>query len=141
MTMKKHHLTWNESRHSVGISLIDAQHREILERANKIADAVASGDRSKAVEEMLDELVLFAREHFAFEERLMAENSYPDMESHVEEHFRLLQQLNNLIKGALHTASSSKAALASAFLTDWVERHILQADKELGEFLTAKGLS
>lgn len=63
------------------------------------------------------------------------------MESHIEEHRRLRQQLNNLIKEGLRAERHNKAALVSAFLTDWTEQHILQADKELGEFLAAKGLS
>lgn len=71
----------------------------------------------------------------------MVEHGFPDMESHIEEHRRLLQQLNNLIKEYLRAPRQSKAALISAFLTDWAEQHILQADKELGEFLAAKGLS
>ena len=139
--MKKHHLTWNESRHSVGIALIDSQHREIIERVNQIADSVAKRNHSEVVQEILGELILFTHEHFALEERFMVEHGFPDMESHVEEHRRLLQQLNNLIKEDLRTPRRNKAALVSAFLTDWAEQHILQTDKELGEFLVAKGLS
>lgn len=139
--MSKHHLTWNESRHSVGIALIDSQHRELIERVNKIANGVAKRDHSEPVQEMLGDLILFASEHFAVEERLMAEYGFPDMESHIEEHRRLFQQLNNLIKADLRAPRLNKAALVSAFLTDWAEQHILQADKELGEFLVAKGLS
>lgn len=40
----------------------------------------------------------------------------------------------------LYSSSSARilqALLASAFLTDGAEQHILEADKELGEFLTA----
>lgn len=139
--MKKHHLTWNESRHSVGIAMIDSQHREIIERINQIADSVARKNHSEVVQEILGRLILFTHEHFALEERLMVEHGFPDMESHIEEHRRLLQQLNNLIKEDLRAPRQNKAALVSAFLTDWAEQHILQADKELGEFLAAKGLS
>lgn len=139
--MNKHHLIWNESRHSVGIALIDSQHQEIIERVNQVADEVAKRDQSEAVQEMLGPLILVAREHFAFEERLMTEYGFPDMESHIEEHHRLFLQLNNLIKAAIRAPGHDKAALVSAFLTDWAEQHILQADKELGEFLAAKGLS
>lgn len=139
--MKKHHLTWNESRHSVGIALIDSQHREIIERVNQIADSVAKRNHSEVVQKILGGLILFTSEHFALEERFMVEHGFPDMESHVEEHRRLLQQLNNLIKEDLRTPRRNKAALVSAFLTDWAEQHILQTDKELGEFLVAKGLS
>lgn len=137
--MHKHHLIWNESLHRVGIAAIDDQHREIIERVNLIADAVAQGDRHEASQEMMDDLILFACEHFALEERLMTEYGFPDLEGHIAEHLGLLQQLNNL-RNALHTPSPAKAALVSAFITDWAELHILQSDKEIGAFLAAKGM-
>lgn len=137
--MNKHHLTWNESRHSVGIALIDSQHQELIGRVNKIANGIAKKDQSEAMQEMLSGLLLFVREHFAFEERLMAEYDFPEMASHIEEHRRLLQQLSNLIKADPRAPRHNKAALVSAFLTDWTEQHILQDDKELGKFIIAKG--
>jgi hemerythrin len=137
--MSKHHLIWNESRHCIGIAAIDDQHREIIERVNRIADAVGQGNRHDAVQEMMDDLVLFTCEHFALEERLMTEHGFPDLEEHIAEHLALLQQVDNLRK-ALRTPSPAKAALVSAFLTDWAELHILRSDKEIGAFLAAKGL-
>jgi len=136
--MHKHHLIWNEC-HRVGIAAIDNQHREIIERVNLIADAVEQSDRHDAILEMTDELILFACEHFALEERLMTEYGFPDLEDHVAEHLGLLQQLNN-IRNALLTPNPTKAALVSAFITDWAELHILQADKEIAVFLTARGM-
>ena len=139
--MSKHHLIWNESHHSVGIALIDNQHREMIERVNQVADGVAKRDHGDALQEMLESIILFAIEHFAFEEQLMVEHGFPGKDKHIEEHFRLVQQLNKLIEEYLYTPTKNKALLASAFLTDWAEQHILQADKELGEFLCANGLS
>jgi hemerythrin len=138
--MNKHHLIWNESRHCIGIAAIDDQHREIIERVNLIADAVAQGSRHEASREMMDDLILFACEHFALEERLMTEHGFPDLEDHIAEHLVLLQQLDNL-RNALRTPSPAKAALVSAFITDWAELHILQSDKEIGAFLASKGIS
>lgn len=138
--MKKHELVWNKDQHGVGIALIDEQHRQIIERVNQIANAVATETKKEAVKEMLDDMLLFACAHFALEERLMAEHGYPDMESHIQEHLTMYQQLNNLVKTVLRTTGRDKATLVSAYLTDWAERHILRADKELGGFLIAKGL-
>jgi len=137
--MSKHHLIWNESLHRVGIAAIDDQHHEIIERVNLIADAVGQGNRHEASQEMMDDLILFACEHFALEERLMTEYGFPDLEEHIAEHLGLLQQLNNL-RDALRTPNPTKAALVSAFITDWAEQHILQSDKEIGTFLAARGM-
>lgn len=136
--MHKHHLIWNE-RHRVGIAAIDDQHIEIIERVNLIADAVDQSVPHDATQEMMDDLILFACEHFALEERLMTEYGFPDLEDHIAEHLSLLQQLNN-IRNALRTPNPTKAALVSAFITDWAELHILQSDKEIGAFLAARGM-
>ncbi|MBU1689403.1 MAG: hemerythrin family protein [Gammaproteobacteria bacterium] len=137
--MNKHHLIWNESLHQVGITVIDNQHREIVERVNLIADTVDQGSRHDVVQEMMDDLVLFAYEHFALEERLMTEYGFPGMEEHIAEHLDLLQKMDNL-RNALRTPNPAKAALVLAFLTDWAELHILQSDREIGEFLADKGM-
>lgn len=139
--MKKHELVWNEGHHGVGIALIDEQHRQIIDMVNQIANAVAGGAGSETVKEMLEDMLLFACDHFAVEERLMAEHGYPHMESHIQEHLRMYQQLSNLVKTVLNATGRDKAVLVSAYLSDWAERHILQADRELGGFLIAKGLS
>lgn len=137
--MKKHHLSWKENRHNVGIASIDSQHQELIERVNQIADAVAGRESNEVVQEMLEGIIRFAREHFAFEEGLMAEYGFPDMKSHIMEHRRHLQLLNNLTQEGLRASSHDRAALVAAFLADWTDHHIPKADKELGEFLAAKG--
>lgn len=109
----------------------------MIERVNQVADGVAKQDHGDAVQETLEGMILFAIEHFAFEEQLMVEHAFPGKDSHIEEHFKLVKQLNKLIEKYLYTPSKNKALLASAFLTDGAEQHILEADKELGEFLTA----
>lgn len=139
--MRKHELVWNKNQHGVGIALIDDQHRQIIERVNQIAGAVATGAKKETLKEILEDMLLFVCEHFAVEERLMAEHGYPDMEGHIQEHLKMYQQLNNLVKTVLRTTGRDKAALVSAYLSDWAERHILLADKELGGFLAARGLS
>lgn len=138
--MRKHHLTWDKERHSIGIASIDDQHREIVERVNQIADAVSHGEQSGTLLEMMDDLALLACDHFAMEERLMTEHGYPGLETHIREHLSLLQQIKNLRK-ALHRPNPTKAALVSAFLTDWADQHIMRSDREIGEFLSSKGIS
>ena len=139
--MKKTHLFWNEGQHSVGNALIDSQHQAIIDGVNQITEAVANVNHSEAVQRIL-EMIVLAREHFAVEEGLMTENGFPDLKDHAKEHLRLLQQLNSLISEYQRVPSQYRVHLIHAFLTDWAEHHILhQAEKELGEFLSAKGTS
>lgn len=134
----KHRLVWNEELHRVGVPVLDDQHREIIERVNLITDAVHHGCKDEEVHDLMDDLILCAYEHFAFEERLMGEYGYPDMESHVAEHFDLIEQVRNMRK-LLRIPHPEKIPLVLAFLADWAESHILQSDKEIGTFLADRG--
>jgi hemerythrin len=122
--VKKYHLIWDENVHKVGIASIDDQHRELIER----------------VRPMMDDLILFTHTHFALEQRLMEEHGFPELQNHIEEHLELLKRMNTLYE-FLGGSRQNKAELFSAFLSDWAELHVLQADKVLGNFLVAKGLS
>jgi hemerythrin len=138
--VKKYHLIWDENVHKVGIASIDDQHRELIERVNLIAGAVAHGAKITTVRPMMDDLILFTHTHFALEQRLMEEHGFPELQNHIEEHLELLQRMNTLYE-FLGGSRQNKAELFSAFLSDWAELHVLQADKVLGNFLVAKGLS
>lgn len=137
--MKRHNLIWNEARHSVGIAAIDEDHRGIVERVNRLAEATMQGNCGSA-DALVDDLVNFARAHFALEERLMAQYGFAGLQEHKAEHDALLHQVYNL-KRVCHLPQADKAAIIAAFLTDWAEQHILVADKEIAAFLIRKGLS
>lgn len=132
-------LAWNQAKHSIGIASIDEEHRGIFERVNRIAEAVTRGDCETA-EGMMDEFIAYTQRHFAREEQLMLEHGFPGLPRHKEEHDDLLHKVHNLKQGC-HLPQAAKEALVLAFLTDWAEKHIIEADKEIGEFLVKKGLS
>jgi len=69
-------------------------------------------------------------EHFQMEEAFMRDTSYPGVEAHKTEHDLLIQQVADLEEK--HTAGSMTISLAvMAFLKDWLEHHILEADRQL----------
>lgn len=131
-------LTWNKANHGTGIEAIDAEHRALFDHVNRIADAITREDCA-AAETLMKEFIQFTRDHFAHEERLMATHGFPDWQGHKAEHDAMLQKLGNLSQ-VCRLPRAAKEPLILAFLTDWVEKHILEADKEIGAFLASKGL-
>lgn len=138
--MRKHQLAWDKDSHCIGISAIDDQHCEIMRLVNQVTEIIAQEPQCNALPVIFDELIEFSREHFLVEEQFMREHGFPDSESHMREHVNHVERLSNLIDACRTAPHPSKAALISAFLTDWAEQHILQEDRELGRFLVAKGL-
>lgn len=75
-------LVWEDS-FSVGVALLDEQHRRVIEMINSLAEARLEREvLSETLVKMLD----YAREHFEAEEHLLAQHGYPDLALQRSEH-------------------------------------------------------
>ena len=75
---------WSEEM-SVGVPALDADHRCLVRIVNLLRD-VEGEDARRAVETVLDTLVVYCRYHFAREERVMAWCRFPGVGVHRGEH-------------------------------------------------------
>ena len=120
---------WSESLET-GDPEVDAQHRALYVLVNDLnADALIGGDRAMA-SKVLARILAYATTHFATEERLMAQTSYPDSEHHMAVHREFAREATEL--AAAHDAGHGKSLreLAS-FMENWLETHIGEEDKRL----------
>ena len=70
-------LPW-EPRFGVGHELVDAQHREMLDQCNRLADLCAGGDEAdRQFDQAFEQLRTLARAHFEVEVALLAERERP----------------------------------------------------------------
>ena len=138
--MKHSGLIWNKALHGIGIASLDEQHRQIVEQVNRVISAIEEGAGSEVMHELMDGLILLARQHFDFEERLMSEHGFPGLEAHAREHLGLLRKLD-MFNETLFFSDPHRLKLILAFVTDWAELHLLKGEKVLGKYLTSKGLS
>jgi len=77
-------IVWKDE-YSVGVKVIDDQHKELFRRVNKLFDDVSRGNVTTVLE-TLDFLNSYVIYHFSAEEQLMAKANYPELESHKNEH-------------------------------------------------------
>jgi hemerythrin-like metal-binding protein len=125
-------IEWSESL-CLGLGEVDAQHREMAELLNRLQGAASGSDPGPALG-ILDELYLHTRDHFGFEERLMAENAYPGAVEHRREHLMLMAELKSFIAGVRRGGEQLDAA-ALAGLKKWLVGHIIANDRALVEYL------
>lgn len=81
-------LQWKDD-FSVGIPLIDEQHKRLFEIGNTIAELLKTYDGQDAFIEIMDQidaLVEYTKYHFEQEEKLMDHYHYSDIEAHIKEH-------------------------------------------------------
>jgi len=133
-------LQWTSTL-SVGVPELDAQHQELFRRIDRLLTAVLHQDRSEA-ERLLTWLKGYVRDHFAAEERLMAETEYPDAERHVLEHREFARRLAQV--DADFAAQGPTAAVVFALeqqAVGWLKDHVYFTDVALGRYVQARQAS
>lgn len=129
-------MDWSPS-FAVGIPLIDEQHQELFRRLQSLWEATDAGDHNE-VSRLLDFLDRYVVWHFNTEEREMEALHFPGVAAHREEHQRFIHELARLkVEHRKTGATTFLATELEGAVSDWLKRHILGMDQELGRFLRA----
>lgn len=131
-------ITWEE-KFSVGIVSIDDQHKKLVELVNKLHEAMGQGRGDKILKEVLAELIEYTKTHFSYEEKLMANNGYPEFMAHKSEHDQLTRKVLEF-QAAAQTGQMALSVSLSSFLKTWLLSHIAGYDKKYSLFLVSKGV-
>ena len=136
---KNKFLEWKDE-YSVGIEVIDNDHRKLLNLINQFQTAVLYRTGKEFEEEALNELVDYTRTHFKREEDLMQENGYPGYEPHVAEHKKFIGEVEAIITQYQQGGDRKVLQTAVVFLRDWLINHIMGTDQAYSGFLHSKGV-
>jgi len=119
--------------------MMDHDHRHLVELANDVFNAMQQHKSKAELMKSLEDLIVFAQEHFNREEEIMRRLGYPELENHKRAHDKLRREILDL-----HTRfNAGKAMLSievSKFLSMWVFKHILHDDMKLAEAIQCAGL-
>jgi len=128
------YVLWSEM-FEIGVPDIDAQHRQLLDIINHFHGALKSGESPNHVFATLNALIRYTQAHFAGEEAIMEQSSYPaeKVEQHKKIHEQLVTDIFNLQE---QLAGNSKSIVhdIETFLNGWLIQHILLVDKRLGAY-------
>lgn len=119
---------------ATGNSFIDNDHRKLIAMINALFDALATGHANDITNKVLNNLIIYTKEHFAREEAEMDRMKYSGAISHKSEHTQLLKQVHEL-KVKLDGGGKLNAVAISGFLSDWLRNHILNVDMKLAAAL------
>ena len=104
----------------------NAQHQVLFEILELIKQP---GADARVLEKLRD----YTENHFALEERYMAELEYPDRDEHVESHNRFRTEIDQLLGSG--QPDPAFMDIVGTFLTEWLTRHVFGLDKELEAFI------
>jgi len=124
-------LTWDES-YSVGIKIIDSQHKKWFNIIGKLEDGMqnASGNQdSLFLEDVIFELKSYVAFHFGEEEKYFKRFNYEDSEMHLKLHRAYTDKVNEL-HAALLRGEAGMAERLLEFVQTWAANHIKVSDKK-----------
>ena len=129
-----HHSSWDDSL-ATGDSLVDEQHRELVDLFDRLAAVESASDSPEIVQDALERLADYVVSHFAAEEALMERVGYPPslVLAHVEEHRNLTARTRDLIL-RYRTGEVDSVLTISDFLKTWLRSHIEHVDRRLVEY-------
>jgi hemerythrin len=119
---------------ALGYEGMDREHGLQLQLLDALEAGIAAGADPLATAEILEKLLDYSDVHFGSEELLMRLHSYPRYGLHVEEHRRLVDQLQ-----AIRAREGERAATLELVreLRRWVSGHIQAMDRDFVEHVTA----
>jgi hemerythrin-like metal-binding protein len=126
-----------DSSYSVGNALLDRQHQKLLDLCNELArhtQGEQAVSRSR-FHEILNELTLYARQHFKIEETLLTRMGYTDVSAQVAEHLAYDEKVVDWSFDA--TVGELNLAQAHDFLARWWKDHILVSDMQYKPLMEA----
>jgi hemerythrin len=131
-------IEWS-NKYSVGVSVIDEEHKGFIGIINKVIAAKQHNYSQEEVEEILSELVTFAKEHFKNEEAYMSKFEYPDYLLHYNEHLNFSLHMiiynNQVINGEYKIMDE-----LYNYLQEWLVHHIQKTDKKYTKCFNKNGL-
>lgn len=129
---------WSE-KYSLGIKEIDPQHMKLIGMISKLDEAMRKGEGRQVLGVILKELIDYTRTHFAFEERLMKTNGYPEYDEHKAKHEKMTRKVLD-IQEQYKEGKTNITFEVMKFLEDWIDKHIMGTDMKYAPFLKSKGV-
>lgn len=127
-------MRWTQNL-SVGVKMIDDQHKMWFEKAEKLFEAGQNHRAKEYIGELLTFLDDYTKKHFADEERYMLRIHYPEYEAQKTAHAVFIEKLAKLQEDFNASGGSLLVLLnANQMVLEWLTNHISTMDKKIGLF-------
>lgn len=120
-----------------GNKLIDAQHKEWIDKINKLVKCCEDGSGKVEAIKMLDYMADYAEFHFAAEEKLQEEAAYPGLAEHKAKHEAFKVAVHELHDMLVEEEGPSEAFVKAVQenVVTWVYNHIKSFDCSVASYI------
>jgi hemerythrin len=136
--MEDTNMPWNPNL-SVGVDLIDEQHKKWFEMADQLFDAGRNRKAGEYIAQMFRFLEDYTKKHFGDEEKYMKSIQYPEYDVQKMMHEDFIRELGTLKKQYDQSGGNISVILdANQMVLNWLTNHISRQDKKIGDFVNVK---
>ncbi|MGD0548891.1 MAG: bacteriohemerythrin [Terracidiphilus sp.] len=129
-------IVWTDQM-SVGVKLLDNDHKRLVLIVNQLHDGLMSGRAKPALEYAFNGLIQHVRAHHAQEEQILAEIGYHNSELHKQEHDQLVGEIMELQTQFINCEQLAEELELMRQLRGWFFKHIQNSDRDLVAHLRA----
>jgi len=126
----KENIQWSDT-YSVGVQLIDDQHKGLIDITNNLFNHVTGNEEEERIyfDEVIHQALDYVKNHFVTEERCMLATKFPGYSEHKHTHDEFTL---NVIKSVneFKTGKSLVLEKFAEFLKEWILSHIAVMDKQ-----------
>ena len=128
-------IPWDNA-YSIGIKLIDTQHKHLFDLVNKLYVLEGNSNIKEQIRQILYEFNDYTVTHFKDEEEYMASISFPELENHKMLHKAIIETLAKIIHtpATLSIIQSKMKVVAKRVLIE----HILHEDTKIKLYQLSK---
>ncbi len=140
-------LSWRTDWNT-GIDWVDADHREMVRRLNRLAEACRCGPDEppgaartpckELVLERLDDLIEHNRRHFQSEEQFLREITYPRYEEHRREHVMQMAEFLDLRRALDRDLAQSLSRETLQEFKRWFFNHVIAEDRLYADYFQSR---
>ena len=119
-----------------GNEMIDGQHKELIDKINKLLDSCETSKDKLVAIKTLDYLADYTEFHFGEEEKLQEDTQYPGIEAHKKEHDKLREVVKELYEMLEEEEGPSNAFVeqVNRNVIEWLYGHIKTFDRSVAEY-------
>ena len=119
-----------------GNEMIDGQHKELIDKINKLLDSCETSKDKLVAIKTLDYLADYTEFHFVEEEKLQEDIQYPGIEAHKKEHDKLREVVKELYEMLEEEEGPSNAFVeqVNRNVIEWLYGHIKTFDRSVAEY-------
>jgi hemerythrin len=118
--------------------VIDDQHAVLIAHIDRLEQALTAGQDAAILTPIVREVAEQARYHCPVEERLMESHRYPLRDLHAMEHQKFFERLGEIDR-TIAEGHTTAAAQTLNRLRGWLDRHMVEWDAKLADFLNSRG--